>query len=266
MQALGIVLFALAIGVSLMLHEAGHMLTAKRFGMKVTQYFVGFGPTLYSFRRGETEYGVKAIPAGGFVKIVGMTPQEEIEDPADEPRAMWRAPIGQRTVVLAAGSITHFLLAIVIIYCAAVFAALPNPEYTKQSDQILQTTAVGYVAQCFTPTGDSQTEKADCTAADTPAPAAAAGLASGDVVVSVAGKPTSQWSDVTGAITGQPAGKAVPVVVERDGVQRTLQVTPVTLPKQDAAGNVVQGETVVRVGRGLRGLLRGQARPAEGRR
>src|SRR6478609_9134497 len=88
---------------------------------------------------------------------------EEIEDPADEPRAMWRQPIGRRTVVLAAGSITHFILALVLIYFAAVFAALPNPEFTKQSDQIMAGTTVGYISACFTPAGESVADKADCT-------------------------------------------------------------------------------------------------------
>ena len=78
---IGVLIFAVGILVSVCLHEAGHLLTAKRFGMKATQYFAGFGPTVWSFRRGETEYGLKAIPAGGFVKIVGMTPLEPV-DPA----------------------------------------------------------------------------------------------------------------------------------------------------------------------------------------
>src|SRR5919197_335370 len=80
---LGVVLFALAIGLSIALHEFGHLLTAKAFGMKATQYFVGFGPRLFSFRRGETEYGLKAIPAGGYVKIVGMTPLEDDDGALD---------------------------------------------------------------------------------------------------------------------------------------------------------------------------------------
>src|SRR6266508_371418 len=91
---LGVVLFAISIGVSIALHEFGHLLTAKAFGMKATQYFIGFGPTLFSFRRGETEYGLKAIPAGGFVKIIGMTPQEEETDrqtPAG-PHSGWTRP------------------------------------------------------------------------------------------------------------------------------------------------------------------------------
>src|SRR5215468_11522802 len=90
---LGVVLFAVGIGLSIALHEFGHLLTAKAFGMKATQYFIGFGPTLFSFRRGETEYGLKAIPAGGFVKIVGMTPQEEEAEaggrPAGGPHSGW---------------------------------------------------------------------------------------------------------------------------------------------------------------------------------
>jgi RIP metalloprotease RseP len=123
--ALGVTIFAVGILFSVCLHEAGHLLTAKRFGMKATQYFAGFGPTLWSFRRGETEYGVKAIPAGGFVKIVGMTPLEEL-DPADNDRAFWRYPLWQRTIVLVAGSATHFALALVIFYFAAITTGLPN--------------------------------------------------------------------------------------------------------------------------------------------
>ena len=91
MDALGWLIFLVALVVSVMLHETGHFVTAKRFGMKATQYFFGFGPTLWSFQRGETEYGVKAIPAGGFVKITGMTSLDEV-DPEDEPRSFRRAP------------------------------------------------------------------------------------------------------------------------------------------------------------------------------
>src|SRR5215471_11237371 len=111
-------LFALFIMVSVCLHEAGHMLTAKAFGMKVTRYFAGFGPTLFSFKRGETEYGLKGVPLGGFVKITGMTPKD---DDADDPRAMWRYPLWKRTVVLAAGSATHFLLAFVVLWITLTF-------------------------------------------------------------------------------------------------------------------------------------------------
>ena len=124
---LGVVLFALAILISVSLHEAGHMVTAKAFGMKVTRYFVGFGPTVFSFREGETEYGLKGIPLGGFCKIVGMTPQDDDVEPADQPRAMWRFPVWKRTMVMSAGSITHFVLAAIAIWVSAISLGLPEP-------------------------------------------------------------------------------------------------------------------------------------------
>src|SRR4029450_2288385 len=100
----GGVVFALGLLLSVCLHEAGHMGVAKALGMKVSRYFVGFGPTVFSFRRGETEYGLKWIPLGGFCKIVGMTPQGDGVGRAAQPRAMWRFPVWKRTVVMSAGS------------------------------------------------------------------------------------------------------------------------------------------------------------------
>src|SRR5690606_22846615 len=111
---LGALAFVVALLASVMLHEGGHLLTAKRFGMKATQYFVGFGPTLWSTRRGETEYGVKAIPLGGFVKIVGYTPLEEIDE-ADRPRAFYRQPAPRRAVVIGAGVAANFAFAFLLL-------------------------------------------------------------------------------------------------------------------------------------------------------
>src|SRR3989441_12302662 len=108
MDLIGWVIFLVALLFSVMLHETGHFVTAKKFGMKVTRYFVGFGPTLWSFRRGETEYGVKAIPLGGFVKIVGMTPQDDDVEPDDQPRAMWRYAGLKRTGRMAGGPVAPF--------------------------------------------------------------------------------------------------------------------------------------------------------------
>ncbi len=119
MTLLGWVIFIFALLFSIMLHEFGHFVTAKKFRMKVTQFFVGFGQTLWSTIRGETEYGVKAMPAGGFVKIVGMTALEDV-DPADEVRSFRRQPGWQRMIVLAAGSFMHFLLAFVLLFILAV--------------------------------------------------------------------------------------------------------------------------------------------------
>ena len=205
-MGLGVLAFILALVVSIMLHEAGHLLTAKHYGMKATQYFLGFGPTLFSFRRGETEYGVKAIPAGGFVKIVGMTQLEEL-DPKDEPRAFWRQRAGQRTVVLAAGSVTHFVLAVILIFITLTLVGLPGIS-----------TKVEVVSTCVT-----KDEDKDCTAADPVAPARAAGLQPGDRVLAFEGKRVEDWvDDFSTRVRAHPGGPAT-LVIERDGRELTLR-------------------------------------------
>ena len=138
---LGWVIFVAALLISIMLHEAGHFATAKKFHMKVTQFFVGFGQTLWSRTKGETEYGVKALPFGGFVKITGMTALEDV-DPADEPRSFRRQPGWQRVVVLAAGSFMHFALAFILLIVLAVGIGLANDSSTK----------IGAVSACIPPT------------------------------------------------------------------------------------------------------------------
>ena len=220
--ALGVIIFAVGILVSVCLHEAGHLLTAKQFGMKATHYFAGFGPTLWSFRRGETEYGVKAIPAGGFVKIVGMTPLEEVA-PADQDRAFWRFPLWQRTVVLVAGSFTHFLLAIVVFYLAAVTTGLPNPAALGFNPTDAQP-IVGQVTDCVVQNYDIvKDDLRGCRASDPPGPAKAAGLRHGDLVVSVGGTHVSTYGDLVNTVRASPAGP-VNVVYVRDGKTRTTTV------------------------------------------
>lgn len=217
---IGVVIFAVGILVSVCLHEAGHLLTAKGFGMKATQYFAGFGPTVFSFRRGETEYGLKAIPAGGFVKIVGMTPLEQV-DPADAPRSFWRFPLWQRTVVLVAGSATHFVLALVIFYIAALTTGLPNPA--AQSFEALKAKPViGEVSECVVPGFDLTPDGAlrDCRDGDPVAPAAQAGLRPGDRIVSIGGSTVTTYGDVVREIRDTPPG---PVELDyvRAGERRT---------------------------------------------
>src|SRR5438477_10502464 len=178
---LGVALFALAIFLSVCLHEAGHMLTAKSFGMKVTRYFAGFGPTLWSFRRGETEYGLKAIPLGGFVKIVGMTPQDDDVVPADQPRAMWRYPLWKRTVVMSAGSATHFVLGFVVLWLTLFLVGVPNPDAVDITRQPAMVT----VAPCVFASED----QTGCVQGDPQSPAKLAGLQDGDVITGLGGKP-----------------------------------------------------------------------------
>jgi membrane-associated protease RseP (regulator of RpoE activity) len=196
MGALGIVLTALAIFVSVCLHEAGHMLTAKRFGMKVTRYFAGFGPTLFSFRRGETEYGLKAIPLGGFVKIVGMTPQDDDVEPGDEARAMWRFPVWKRTIVMSAGSVTHFILGFVLLWITASFVGIPNPKLADYADDVFVR-----VSPCV------QMEQADvsneCTGADLFSPASLAGLQDGDKITAINGTPVKGYPALVKTIRGE---------------------------------------------------------------
>ncbi len=205
--AIGVVLFALGILVSVCLHEAGHMFTAKGFGMKVSRYFVGFGPTLFSFRRGETEYGVKAIPAGGFCKIDGMTPLEEAEEvpPQDRDRVFWRKPVWQRTIVLVAGSVTHFILAFVVFWIAAAFVGVPNPKLSDYAT-LKVPAVIGPVSKCVPRTFDAKAPN-KCRPSDPGGPAKAAGLKSGDRITSIAGKPTPTYKDLVTRIQHTPPGR-----------------------------------------------------------
>src|SRR3954453_18537481 len=116
---LGALLFAVLLLTSVAIHEFGHCVTAKLYGMKVTEYFVGFGPKLWSFRRGETEYGLKAIPAGGYVRIIGMA-DTEVVPAEDQARAFHRFSAPKRLVVLVAGSVSHMVLAFGLFFIAVV--------------------------------------------------------------------------------------------------------------------------------------------------
>ena len=165
MDALGWLIFLVALLVSVMLHETGHFVTAKRFGMKCTRYFVGFGPTVWSTQRGETEYGIKAFPVGGFVKIVGMTSLDEV-DPEDEARSFRRAPGWQRLIVLAAGSFMHFVLAAVLIFAVALTIGVQVVKYSNS-------TQIGTVSACVPASEQALLSGATPTTAEAPAAKAA---------------------------------------------------------------------------------------------
>jgi membrane-associated protease RseP (regulator of RpoE activity) len=194
-----LLLVIVSIIVIVMVHELGHFLAAKHSGMKVTEYFVGFGPRLWSFRRGETEYGIKALPLGGYVKIPGMTNLEEV-DPADEGRLYRDKPFHARLLVAVAGSAMHFIMAFLLL--VALFAVVGEPNDSQI--QIQGVSALG----------------------GRPGPAAVGGLKAGDVVVSIDGKAIGGNIDgLTSAIQRHP-DVPITVVVDRNGQHKTLIVTP----------------------------------------
>ncbi|MGB6764360.1 M50 family metallopeptidase [Mycobacterium sp.] len=207
MFVIGIVLFALAILVSVALHECGHMGVALATGMKVRRYFVGFGPTLWSTRRGETEYGVKAIPAGGFCDIAGMTSVEELQ-PDEHDRAMYKQKTWKRVAVLFAGPGMNFVIGLVLIYAIAVIWGLPN---------LHPSAVIGQTACAASETKQGEFDK--CTGVG---PAAAAGIRAGDVVLKVGDTSVSDFSDMAAAV--QKLHGTVPVVIKRDGQTMTKYV------------------------------------------
>ncbi|RSD24872.1 M50 family metallopeptidase [Amycolatopsis eburnea] len=213
---IGVVLFALGICVSVALHEAGHMVTAKAFGMKVRRYFVGFGPTVFSWRRGETEYGLKWIPLGGFCDIAGMTALDEVT-PDEAPRAMWRFKTWKRTVVMSAGSVTHFILGFVVLYLMAVTMGLPN---LTPAPAVLSATSC---AQSITTEAQAKEQAKNPTCAPGAlTPAKTAGLQPGDKVLSVGGKPIASWDEML--TTVQATSGPTAFEVQRGEQRLTLTV------------------------------------------
>jgi membrane-associated protease RseP (regulator of RpoE activity) len=211
MDLIGWVIFLVALLFSVMLHETGHFVLAKKFGMKVTRYFVGFGPTIWSTTRGETEYGIKALPLGGFVKIVGMHSLDDVDDPEDEPRSFRSHPGWQRILVLCAGSFMHFVLAFLLIFGLAIGIGIENDN----------TTQLGTVTTCVA-ANTTQLDNGTCTASDQPSPAKQAGLEVNDVVTAFDGKPVSNWTQLGNEIRRAPAGSDAAITVRRDGRTLTL--------------------------------------------
>ncbi len=185
--------------VIVMVHELGHFLAAKHGRMKVTEYFLGFGPRLWSFRRGETEYGIKALPLGGYVKIPGMTNLEEV-DPADEARTYREQPFHARLLVAVAGSAMHFLMAFVLLWALLTFVGLPNANQVE--------------IQGLSQVGSG------------PGPAKVAGVRPGDIVVSLDGRSVGGNSNALISAIHDHPGRPVTLVVDRDGTDHTLVVTP----------------------------------------
>ena len=247
----GVLVIVVGLVVSVALHEIGHMLPAKRFGVRVSQYMVGFGPTLWSRTVGETEYGVKAILLGGYVRMVGMLPtpgavgnppvrgwfgrvaqearegsQEEIL-PGQDDRAFYRLSTPKKLTVMLGGPVMNLLIATVLLAIMALGIGSPTP-----------TAAIAAVSPCVAAAGAVK-----CVAADPKSPAAIAAMKVGDTVTSFDGVAVTSWSQLSGLI--QRAGdRTVHVVVRRGGAERTLTVTPalVDRPVVDASGAAVLGK------------------------
>lgn len=195
--------FLVVVGLIVMifLHELGHFVTAKWTGMKSTQFFIGFGPTIWSFRRGEVEYGIKAIPAGAFVRIIGMNNLDPVP-PEDEPRAYRSATYPRRMLVITAGSIMHFIQAVVLFVMITSFIGFRDSESSWEISQL------------------SQLDDGS------PAPAITAGLEVGDRIVSVDGRETVPFTVLSDYLRSKP-GEEVTLVIERDsgGTTETIETT-----------------------------------------
>jgi membrane-associated protease RseP (regulator of RpoE activity) len=258
MTVLGIVVFAVGLMVSIAWHELGHLSTAKLFRIRVTQYMVGFGPTVWSRKKGETEYGFKAVPLGGYIRMIGMFPPGEdgritarstspwrsmIEDarsaafeelqPGDETRLFYTRKPWKRVIVMFAGPFMNLILAFGL--ALAVFMGVGIAE---------ETPVISSVSDCVYPQTDTAKRDPDnpCRPTDQVAPAKKAGFRPGDKFVEFDGRPVNDWADLSKDIR-QSAGRTVTVVVVRDGKRRTLTPTITTnlVAKTDSDGNPVDG-------------------------
>lgn len=231
--ALGIVLFALGIAVSIALHEAGHMYAARATGMRVRRYFIGFGPTIWSVHKGHTEYGVKAIPLGGFCDIAGMTKMDEMT-PEERPYAMYDRPAWARIFVMCGGIIMNTLLALGIIYGVALAWGLP--------DRSVNYAATVAETQCVPDRQLADGSLAECTGAG---PAAVSGVQPGDTFISVDGQETEDFPALRtqlqelGKNSGRAVGEkiSVPAVVQRDSQEVPITLQVEVAERLNTAGN-----------------------------
>ena len=196
MKLLGILAFAIALLLSVMVHEFGHYITAKRFDMKVTEFFLGFGKRIWSFTRGETEFGIKAIPAGGFCRIEGMTPRDEM--PAgEESRAFFGATTSRKLIVLGAGSFAHFVIGFLLIF--SIFFGVGVNTLLSDVSKVSPNSA-----------------------------AAAAGFQAGDKIIAIDGKEVTNWYQDSRAIATSQ-GKKLTFTVLRDGAEISITAAPTYL-------------------------------------
>ena len=202
MSAAGIIAFVATVLFMVLFHEFGHFITARKFGIKVEEFFIGFGPKIFSKRRGETEFGLKAILLGGYVRIAGMNPFQDIDE-ADKDRVFGAKPAWQRAIVLAAGSFTHFILATLVF--TILFSAIGVHDVTKPLPRL---------------------QEVNLKVNGKPGPGVVAGLKAGDTVVAISGKPVHKWQEVRSEIRANP-GKPLVFEIKRGARNLNIPVTPV---------------------------------------
>ena len=250
----GVLVIALGLLVSIALHEWGHYYPAKKFGVYISQFMIGFGPTLFSRTKGDTEYGIKAIPLGGYVAMAGMyapsepggkpeasttgffdqvvgdsaAPQTATELDIDT-RSFYRLPLHRRIIIMLGGPVMNLLIAIVLYAVVLMGFGVPSLSLT-----------VGSVSECVVPATESRSE---CLPEDPAAPGAAAGIFPGDRILSVAGEPVDEWFRVTEIIRTSP-GRPVAVMVDRGGEDVELSVTPLLSERYafDESGEILVDE------------------------
>jgi membrane-associated protease RseP (regulator of RpoE activity) len=245
---LGILIIVVGLALSIGLHELGHLIPAKRFGVRVGQYMIGFGPTIFSRIKGETEYGLKAIPLGGYISMSGMYApaheggrgrtattsmfetlvQDDTKADDDEGRTFFQLPVFKRVIIMLGGPVMNLLIAVVlytVILCGFGIAQT--------------TTTIGSVSQCVV-AASSQSQ--ECTSSDPVAPGVEAGIKPGDRIVSMNGQAIGTWDEAT-AIIRASAGKSIDIVVDRAGAEVALTATPLLTERYvyDDKGAPVKG-------------------------
>src|SRR5690348_7128059 len=241
LYAVGVLIFAIGLLASIALHEIGHMVPAKRFGVKVTQYMVGFGPTLWSRKKGDTEYGLKAIPLGGYIRMIGMVPpartdgkrsrwprristsiedfrqvsRDEVKTVEDEPRQFYRLTPGKKMIVMHGRPSMNLLIYLVLT--VFLLTAFGTPESAP-------TTRVAQVVKCVVAANATPQQIKACK--QTNSPAALAGFKAGDTIIAVNGQPVHTWDKLT-SIIEPSVNKTLHITVLRHGQRVDLAVTPV---------------------------------------